>query len=103
MTQDGLNIQKIIGKQKGWKVKQYILSLSIIIIKKKMALEVRKNENNPELDSLVVERKWSTWTMYSHSDGDVEVCCETDRGDTSLYLSQDELKQVLEFLQSKVK
>jgi len=36
MTQDGLNIQKIIGKQKGWKVKQYILSLSIIKIKKNM-------------------------------------------------------------------
>jgi hypothetical protein len=68
-----------------------------------MALEVKKYENNPEWDSLVVEQKWSTWTMDSHSDGYVELCCSTSEGDTSLFLSQDELKQVIEFLQSKVK
>jgi len=68
-----------------------------------MSLEVRKYESNPEWDSLIVKQKWSTWTLDSHSDGDVEICCTTDEGDTSLFLTQDELKLVIEFLQSKVK
>ena len=68
-----------------------------------MSLEVLKYESNPEWDSLVVKQKWSTWTMSGYVDGDVEVCCDTDEGSTSLILTQDELKLVIEFLQSKVK
>jgi hypothetical protein len=66
-------------------------------------LKVTKYENTPEWNSLTVTQKWSTWTMDESFDGDVELCCSSSEGDTSLFLNQDELKQVIEFLQSKVK
>jgi hypothetical protein len=49
MTQDGLNIQKIIGKQKGWNRKTNILSLSIII-KKNMNNHQKSNEAQENLN-----------------------------------------------------
>jgi hypothetical protein len=53
---------------------------------------------------MVIEQRWSTWNVSSHSNGDVEIECHTDQnGSEHLILNQDELKQFIAFLQTKVK
>ena len=56
-----------------------------------------------EWSSMSISGKWSTWNITGHSDGDVEIECETSNGSEHLILNQDELKRVIEFLQSKLK
>ena len=62
-----------------------------------------KFENNSEWDTITIEQKFSEWTVCSHSDGDVEIECSTVNGSDHLFLNQIELKEFIEFLQSKVK
>jgi hypothetical protein len=65
---------------------------------------VTKYENNPDWDRIDIKQKWSEWGIEGHLDGDVEFSCYTnDGGNNSLFVNQDELKQLIEFLQSKVK
>ena len=65
---------------------------------------ITKYENNPEWDRIDIKQKWSEWGIEGHLDGDVEFSCYTnDGGNNSLFVNQDELKQLIEFLQSKVK
>jgi len=54
-------------------------------------------------ETLHIRRKWQSWEIQQCHDGDVEISCEGTEGTNSLFLSQDELKQVIAFLQSKVK
>ena len=61
-----------------------------------------KFENTPEWNSLEINQKWSQWNINSCGDGDVEIECCADNNNVHLFLNQDELKQVIEFLQSKV-
>lgn len=65
-------------------------------------LEVIKYENKPEWNRLEIKGKWTEWTISSYSDGDVEIEATGDDTTKYLILNQDELKQVIEFLQSKV-
>ena len=66
-------------------------------------IKITKYENNPEWDSLEVKGKWTNWGITSYSNGDVKIkCCSDSNGSEYLILNQDELKQVIEFLQSKV-
>jgi hypothetical protein len=66
-------------------------------------LEITRYEDNPEWDRIDVKTKWADWNIEGCSDGDVSITCNIGRGDEILFLNQDELKQVIEFLQSKVK
>ena len=52
---------------------------------------------------LQIKQKWSTWEITQCNDGDVEISCETDEDTSHLFLDQEKLKQVIEFLQSKLK
>ena len=69
----------------------------------KERLQITKYENNPEWDRMDINQKYSDWCIEGHSDGDVEIECFTNDGSNSLILNQEELKQLIEFLQSKVK
>ena len=59
-----------------------------------------ENTNHSKLE---VNRPWAEWCMSSYEDGDVEIEVMTDRDSNQLILNQTELKQVIEFLKSKVK
>ena len=66
--------------------------------------KVTKYEDNPDWDRIDIKQKWSEWTIEGHSDGDVEFSCYADDNSSeSLFINQDELKQLIEFLQSKVR
>ena len=57
-----------------------------------------------EWESIKIKRKWEAWTIDSaDKDGDVEIACEGADGTAMLFLSQDELKQVIAFLQKQIK
>ena len=61
-------------------------------------------EDYPEWDRIDIKQKWSEWSIESYLDGDIEISCSTDSSFAeSLILDQDELKQLIEFLQSKVR
>jgi hypothetical protein len=66
-------------------------------------LEITRYENNPEWDRIDVKTKWADWTIESSSTDHVSIACDTGNGDENLILNQEELKQLIEFLQSKVK
>lgn len=67
-------------------------------------IQIHNFETKPEWNSMVIEQRWSTWNVSSHFDGDVEIECHTDQnGSEHLILNQDELKQFIAFLQTKVK
>jgi hypothetical protein len=54
-------------------------------------------------ECLRIQTKWETWEIGQCTDSDIEITCEGTDGITTLFLSQDELKEVVAFLQSKVK
>lgn len=60
-------------------------------------------ENNPEWNHLEVAGRYADWSVNSYMDGDVEIECSTNDGSNSLILNQEELKQFIQFLQTKVK
>lgn len=68
-------------------------------------IKITEYEFSPEWNSMTIEQRWSTWEVSSHSDGDVEISCtENSTNDTEhLILNQDELKQFIAFLQTKVR
>jgi hypothetical protein len=66
-------------------------------------LEITRYENNPEWDRIDVKTKWADWTIESYPQDYVSIVCNIGRGPEHLFLDQEELKQVIEFLQSKVK
>lgn len=66
-------------------------------------LEVITYENNPEWNRLEVNNKYDQWTISSCSNGDIEIeCFNSTDGGKYLFLNQEELKQVIEFLQSRI-
>lgn len=64
--------------------------------------KVTKYEDHPDWDRIDIKQKWSDWTIDGCHDGDVEISCHTNDNSYSLFVNQDELKQLIEFLQSKV-
>ena len=64
---------------------------------------VTKYQDHPEWDRIDIKQKHSEWSIDSCHDGDVEIHCCSDDNAYSLFVNQDELKQLIEFLQSKVK
>ena len=61
------------------------------------------NYDNAEWNSMSISGRWSTWNISGCSDGDVEIECESRDGAEHLILNQSELRQVIEFLQSKLR
>jgi hypothetical protein len=69
-----------------------------------MPIKINTYESNPEWDNMEIEQKWSTWNVSSFpGNNDVEIECTTENGSEYLFLNQDELKQFIAFLQTKVK
>jgi hypothetical protein len=66
-------------------------------------IKITTYESNPDWDTLEIEQKFSNWDVSSYLDGDVEIECNTQNESSSLILNQDELKQFIAFLQTKVK
>ena len=64
--------------------------------------KVTKYEDHPDWDRIDIKQKYSEWTIDGCHDGDVEIHCSSDNSSYSLFVNQDELKQLIEFLQSKV-
>ena len=57
-----------------------------------------------KFESLVLEKKFENWEIYSvDSDDEVQISVDSVEGTKCLYLSQDELKVLIEFLQRQVK
>jgi hypothetical protein len=55
-------------------------------------------------EQLKIVGRWTTWTIDSvDHQGDVDISCEEDGDERSLFLSQDELKEVVAFLQRQIK
>lgn len=64
--------------------------------------EVTKYKDHPEWDRINIKQTSSEWCIDGCKDGDVEFSCHPhESGTCSLFLNQDELKQVIEFLQEK--
>lgn len=61
------------------------------------------HEKHPDWERLEIKGKWETWEVSHCHDGDVEISCEGSDGSACLFLTQEELKQFIAFLQSKVK
>jgi hypothetical protein len=68
-----------------------------------MEIKITKYESTPEWNSMEIKGKWNSMEISSDSDGVVEFEFSTS-ADTggSVFLDQDELKQLIEFLQTKV-
>ena len=62
-----------------------------------------RNEGQ-EWERFEIKGRWAEWTIETAGvGGDVSIDCDTDEGNSHLSLSQDELKQVITFLQKQVK
>lgn len=67
-------------------------------------IRVNTYENNPEWNSMEIFQKCSNWHISSHNDGDVEIELWTiHNGSEVLILNQDELRQMIAFLQTKLR
>lgn len=54
-------------------------------------------------ERLEIKRRWETWEVSRCHDGDIEISCEGSDGTAMLFLSQEELKEFIAFLQKNVK
>jgi hypothetical protein len=64
-----------------------------------MRFEILKED-----EALKIKTKSDTWYIDSaDEDGDVEIWVMANNKSTSLYLSQDELKVLIQFLQKQIK
>jgi Holliday junction resolvase len=66
------------------------------------------NNNNERIeiinDMLYIKGQINNeWTVMQYADGEVCIECEHRDGNDALYLNQTELKQLIEFLQTKLK
>ena len=60
-----------------------------------------KYQENPQWDRIDIQQELCQWSIKGYPDGDVGIECEF-LGIETLFLNQDELKQLIEFLQSKL-
>jgi len=67
-------------------------------------IELKTYEDLPEWNSMEIKNPWSTWVIDSYPEGAVEIrCYDNVTSPKVVILNQDELKQVIAFLQTKVK
>jgi hypothetical protein len=67
-----------------------------------MEIKIIKFESNPVWNTMEIKGKWNSLEISSYSDGDVELEFSTSEDTGHIILNQDELKQMIEFLQTKV-
>ena len=65
-------------------------------------IKITKYIDYPDWERLEINNKWSKWTIEDYNDGTIGIECDGDDQTNTLCLTQDELKQVIEFLQSKI-
>jgi hypothetical protein len=68
-----------------------------------MEIKINKFESTPEWNSMEIKGKWNSMEISSDSDGIIELEFSTSEDRGSVFLDQDELKQLIEFLQTKVR
>ena len=60
-------------------------------------------ETNPDWNSLEIKSNGETWGISSYTDGEVEIECHYGNGSEHLILNQDELRVLIDFLQTKLR
>jgi hypothetical protein len=65
-------------------------------------IKITRFDSNPQWDNMELKQTYSEWSISSHPDGVVEIECATNRSSEQLILNQDDLKQLIQFLQEKV-
>jgi hypothetical protein len=65
--------------------------------------EIIKFNDESGYDRLIIKRKWTTLDMSSvDKDGDIEIELDDSRETISLYITQNEIKEIIEFLQKQI-
>ena len=65
--------------------------------------EIIKFNDESGYDRLIIKRKWTTLDMSSvDKDGDIEIELDDSRETISLYITQNEIKEIVEFLQKQI-
>lgn len=67
-------------------------------------IQITRYKSVPEWDHMTVNDKWTELNISSYPAGDIEFITtqREDNACTSIFFNQTELKQLIEFLQSKV-
>ena len=65
--------------------------------------EIIKFNDESGYDRLIIKRKWTTLDIRSvDKDGDIEIELDDSRETISLYITQNEIKEIIEFLQKQI-
>ena len=65
--------------------------------------EIIKFNDESGYDRLMIKRKWTTLDISSvDKDGDIEIELDDSRETISLYITQCEIKEIIEFLQKQI-
>ena len=65
--------------------------------------EIIKFNDESGYDRLMIKRKWTTLDISSvDKDGDIEIELDDSRETISLYITQSEIKEIIEFLQKQI-
>lgn len=65
--------------------------------------EIIKLNDESGYDRLIIKRKWTTLDISSvDKDGDIEIELDDSRETISLYITQNEIKEIIEFLQKQI-
>lgn len=65
--------------------------------------EIIKFNDESGYDRLIIKRKWTTLDISSvDKDGDIEIELDDSRETISLYITQREIKEIIEFLQKQI-
>lgn len=65
--------------------------------------EIIKFNDESGYDRLIIKRKWTTLDISSvDKDGDIEIELDDSRETISLYITQSEIKEIIEFLQKQI-
>ena len=68
-----------------------------------MEKEIIKRGNESGYETLIIQGKWTNLELTSvDKDGDIEIELNNTDENISLYLNQNEIKEVIEFLQRQL-